>query len=134
MVTWGMDMLLGKGSPGRSGRGLLGWASTRATPRTHRWAPRGGKRPCVRIRPGFETAGVNRRFGPCARRGRPRGGPAGARILPGWPKPSQALDNRAMKITLKSPADIEKMRVAGRLAAEVLQMIGPHVKAGVSTA
>jgi methionyl aminopeptidase len=38
-----------------------------------------------------------------------------------------------MKITLKSPEDIEKMRVAGRLAAEVLQMIGPHVKPGVST-
>jgi methionyl aminopeptidase len=39
-----------------------------------------------------------------------------------------------MKITLKSPADIEKMRVSGRLAAEVLRMIAPHVKAGVSTA
>jgi methionyl aminopeptidase len=39
-----------------------------------------------------------------------------------------------MKITLKSPADIEKMRVSGRLAAEVLRMIAPHVKAGVTTA
>ena len=38
-----------------------------------------------------------------------------------------------MKISIKSPADIEKMRVAGRLAAEVLDMIGPHVKPGVST-
>jgi methionyl aminopeptidase len=33
----------------------------------------------------------------------------------------------------KTPADIEKMRVAGRLAAEVLDFITPHVKAGVST-
>jgi methionyl aminopeptidase len=34
---------------------------------------------------------------------------------------------------IKSPEAIEKMRVAGRLAAEVLTMITPHVKAGVNT-
>ena len=34
---------------------------------------------------------------------------------------------------IKSAADLEKMRVAGRLAAEVLEMIRPHVQAGVST-
>ncbi len=39
-----------------------------------------------------------------------------------------------MAIVLKSPEDIERMRVAGRLAAEVLDFIAPHVKAGVSTA
>ena len=39
-----------------------------------------------------------------------------------------------MNITVKSPADIEKMRVAGRLAAEVLQVVAPHVRPGVSTA
>jgi methionyl aminopeptidase len=39
-----------------------------------------------------------------------------------------------MGINLKSPQDIEKMRVAGRLAAEVLDFIAPHVKAGVTTA
>ena len=39
-----------------------------------------------------------------------------------------------MKITIKSEQDIEKMRIAGRLAAEVLQMIGPHVRPGVTTA
>ena len=33
----------------------------------------------------------------------------------------------------KSPQDIEKMRVAGRLASEVLDFITPHVKTGVST-
>lgn len=38
-----------------------------------------------------------------------------------------------MTITINTEADIEKMRVAGRLAAEVLEMIEPHVKAGVST-
>jgi methionyl aminopeptidase len=38
-----------------------------------------------------------------------------------------------MTITIKTPADIEGMREAGRLAAEVLRMIEPHVKPGVST-
>jgi methionyl aminopeptidase len=36
-------------------------------------------------------------------------------------------------ITYKSPAEQEKMRVAGRLAAEVLDMITEHVRPGVST-
>ena len=39
-----------------------------------------------------------------------------------------------MTISIKSPDDIEKMRVAGRLAAEVLDFIAPHVKPGVTTA
>ena len=38
-----------------------------------------------------------------------------------------------MSINIKTPDEIEKMRVAGRLAAEVLEMIEPHVKAGVTT-
>ena len=38
-----------------------------------------------------------------------------------------------MAITLKTPEDIEKMRVAGRLAAEVLQVVAPYVKPGVTT-
>ena len=38
-----------------------------------------------------------------------------------------------MAITLKTPEDIAQMRIAGRLAAEVLQMITPYVKAGVTT-
>jgi methionyl aminopeptidase len=33
----------------------------------------------------------------------------------------------------KTPEEIEKMRVAGRLAATVLEMITPHVVAGIST-
>ena len=39
-----------------------------------------------------------------------------------------------MNVTLKTPEQIERMRVAGRLAAEVLQVVAPHVKPGVSTA
>lgn len=38
-----------------------------------------------------------------------------------------------MSVTIKTPEEIEKMRVAGRLAAEVLEMIEPHVKAGITT-
>jgi methionyl aminopeptidase len=38
-----------------------------------------------------------------------------------------------MSITIKTAAEIEKMRVAGRLAAEVLEMIAPHVQPGVTT-
>jgi len=38
-----------------------------------------------------------------------------------------------MSITIKTPQDIEKMRVAGRLAAEVLQVVAPYVKPGVTT-
>lgn len=38
-----------------------------------------------------------------------------------------------MTVSIKTPAEIEKMRVAGRLAAEVLEMIEPHVKAGITT-
>jgi len=38
-----------------------------------------------------------------------------------------------MSVSIKTPEEIEKMRVAGRLAAEVLEMIEPHVKPGIST-
>ena len=38
-----------------------------------------------------------------------------------------------MAIELKTPQDVEKMRIAGRLAAEVLDFITPHVKPGVTT-
>lgn len=38
-----------------------------------------------------------------------------------------------MAVTIKTPEEIDKMRVAGRLAAQVLEMIIPHVQAGVST-
>ncbi|TAH44951.1 MAG: type I methionyl aminopeptidase [Gammaproteobacteria bacterium] len=38
-----------------------------------------------------------------------------------------------MSVTIKTPQEIEKMRIAGRLAAEVLEVVAAHVKPGVST-
>lgn len=38
-----------------------------------------------------------------------------------------------MNVVIKTPAEIEKMRVACRLAAEVLDYIAPYVKPGVTT-
>ncbi len=39
-----------------------------------------------------------------------------------------------MSVTIKTADEIQKMRIAGRLAAEVLEMIESHVQPGVSTA
>ncbi len=38
-----------------------------------------------------------------------------------------------MSIILKTPAQIEKMRIAGRLAADVLEYLSPHVQPGITT-
>ena len=38
-----------------------------------------------------------------------------------------------MSISIKSSDQIEKMRVAGKLASSVLEMIGDYVKTGIST-
>lgn len=38
-----------------------------------------------------------------------------------------------MSITLKTPEEFQKMRVAGKLAADVLDMIESHIKPGVTT-
>ncbi|MDZ4348984.1 MAG: type I methionyl aminopeptidase [Xanthomonadaceae bacterium] len=38
-----------------------------------------------------------------------------------------------MPVSIKTPEQVEKMRIAGRLAAEVLQVVAPHVKPGVTT-
>ena len=38
-----------------------------------------------------------------------------------------------MSVTIKTPEQIEKMRVAGRMVAEVLDMIGEYVQPGVTT-
>jgi methionyl aminopeptidase len=40
---------------------------------------------------------------------------------------------RTTQISLKTPEEQQKLRVAGALAADVLDMIGEHVKPGVST-
>ncbi len=38
-----------------------------------------------------------------------------------------------MPVTLKNTAEIAKMKTAGRLAAQVLEMIAPHVRPGITT-
>lgn len=38
-----------------------------------------------------------------------------------------------MPVSIKTSSEIEKMRTAGRLAAEVLDMVAEHVKPGIST-
>ncbi|HCO44960.1 MAG TPA: type I methionyl aminopeptidase, partial [Gammaproteobacteria bacterium] len=38
-----------------------------------------------------------------------------------------------MTVSIKSPEELDALRVAGRLAAQLLEMIGPHVRAGVTT-
>ena len=40
---------------------------------------------------------------------------------------------KGMSVQIKTPEEMEKMRVAGRLAASVLEMIGEHVQPGVTT-
>lgn len=40
---------------------------------------------------------------------------------------------KATAVTIKTEQDIEKLRISGRLAAQVLAMIGDYVKPGVST-
>jgi methionine aminopeptidase type I len=47
------------------------------------------------------------------------------------PSPGEAAD--AMGVSIKNAAERDGMREAGRLAAEVLDMIGEHVAPGVST-
>jgi methionyl aminopeptidase len=38
-----------------------------------------------------------------------------------------------MSVVAKTPEEVAKMRIAGRLAAEVLDFIAPHVKPGITT-
>ena len=38
-----------------------------------------------------------------------------------------------MGVIIKTPEEIGKMRTAGALAADVLEMIEPHVRPGVTT-
>jgi methionyl aminopeptidase len=50
--------------------------------------------------------------------------------LPADPPPE---DDETMNITIKNAAEQDKMRAAGRLAADLLDMIGQHVVAGATT-
>ena len=38
-----------------------------------------------------------------------------------------------MAVVLKGPEELQRMRIAGRLASEVLDFITPHVRPGVTT-
>jgi len=49
------------------------------------------------------------------------------------PAPTSWRSDSAGNVTIKNPAEQEAMRVAGRLAAEVLDMVGAHVLPGAST-
>ena len=46
---------------------------------------------------------------------------------------SNGQPDSAARVSVKTAAEQDAMRLAGRLTAEVLDMIGPHVVAGVST-
>jgi methionyl aminopeptidase len=48
-------------------------------------------------------------------------------------RPARAPTLLLMHVTIKTPEEQEKMRVAGRLAAEVLDMVTEHVVPGVTT-
>ncbi|MDP1716527.1 MAG: type I methionyl aminopeptidase [Burkholderiales bacterium] len=52
--------------------------------------------------------------------------------LPLFSRGNQAR-TRIMTVTIKSPEEIAKMRIAGRLAAEVLDYITPFIKPGITT-
>jgi methionyl aminopeptidase len=54
-------------------------------------------------------------------------------LLPVFLPCAKRAERARMTVTLKTADEIEKMRIAGRLAAQVLEMIGEHVKPGVTT-
>jgi methionyl aminopeptidase len=43
------------------------------------------------------------------------------------------MRNQPLRVTPKTPAEQDQMRIAGRLAGEVLDMIGPYIQAGITT-
>src|SRR5690606_23635042 len=90
------------------------------------WSRAGSCAPCPG--PGTEAFGRSRPL-PA---GAGASGPVRGRDRPARPGGGVG-DNGAMTVSLKTPEQIEKMRVAGRLAAEVLQVVAEHVKPGVRT-
>jgi len=54
------------------------------------------------------------------------------RTTNGWMESGRKAQN-SMSVTIKTPEQQDKMRIAGRLAADVLDMIGDYVKPGVTT-
>jgi methionyl aminopeptidase len=43
------------------------------------------------------------------------------------------IDEETMQVTFKTPAEQDQMRMAGRLAADLLDMIGEHIVPGITT-
>src|SRR5690606_30210910 len=54
-------------------------------------------------------------------------------LLKPSPRGSSDIAINAMSVTIKTPDEIAKMRVAGRTAAETLEYIEPYIVPGVST-
>ncbi len=50
-----------------------------------------------------------------------------------WNHPPNCRYLTIMAVTIKTPEEVEKMRIAGLLAADVLRMIRPHVQPGITT-
>jgi methionyl aminopeptidase len=48
-------------------------------------------------------------------------------------RPATTMSSGTMQATIKTPSEQEQMRIAGRLAADVLDMIEPYIVPGVST-
>jgi methionyl aminopeptidase len=60
-------------------------------------------------------------------------GPLEQRDSPPWPNPDHLPRIPPVPVTIKSPEEQQRMREAGHAAAQVLDMIGPHVQPGVTT-
>src|SRR6218665_3674953 len=91
-------------------------------------------------RPGVRAVGPSghRAGGASGRRGGAAGGAPGAGAggvhrRAGADRNGMAMDNRAMSITIKSAQDIAGMRLACRLASEVLDSIAAHIQTGITT-
>ena len=56
-----------------------------------------------------------------------------ARSTAGLLSPSATAQAQTMQVTIKTPAEQDQMRIACRLAADVLDMIGPYIVPGVTT-
>ncbi len=54
-------------------------------------------------------------------------------LTTGSGRPSAPQEPDVMSVNIKTPEEITRMRVAGRLAGEVLDFITPHVRPGVTT-
>jgi methionyl aminopeptidase len=55
------------------------------------------------------------------------------RAFPAALAPATFQPRNSMNVTIKTPEEQDKMRIAGRLAAEALDMVGEHVRPGITT-